>query len=170
MYSGSRAAILGHFALMAACLFAAGCSSAPLEGSHASPEALAQAVLDSVERRDLDALSTLALNEAEFREEVWPELPAARPERGLPFSYVWGDLHQKSAAALQQSLSVHGGKGYMLKAVNFSGGTTQYKTYLVHRESALIVTDADGRERELGLFGSVLEKDGRFKVFSYVIE
>ena len=51
-------------------------------------------------RRDRARLDALALSEQEFRDHVWPDLPAARPERNLPFSYVWGDLHQKSNISL----------------------------------------------------------------------
>ncbi len=58
----------------------------------------------------MPALRDLALNEIEFREQVWPELPAARPERNLPFSYVWGDLRQKSDANLERTLARHGGR------------------------------------------------------------
>jgi hypothetical protein len=39
----------------------------------------------------------------------------------------------------------------------------------MHRETAVVVRDANGSETELRLFGSTLEKDGRFKVFSYVV-
>ena len=91
----------------AAVALATGCggSSAPLlSNTYPSPEALATAVMGAVERRDATALRALALNEQEFRDHVWPELPAARPERNLPFSYVWGDLRQKSEEGLALTL------------------------------------------------------------------
>ena len=76
----------------------------PLANTSASPEALAAAVLDALARGDRARLDALALTEQEFRDHVWPDLPAARPERNLPFSYVWGDLHQKSNLSLAQTL------------------------------------------------------------------
>src|SRR5687767_9252327 len=76
-------------------LILAGCSqpAPPLSHTFDSPEALASAVVAGLARRDAAALSSLVLSEQEFRAHVWPVLPASRPERNLPFDYVWKDLH-----------------------------------------------------------------------------
>ena len=160
------------FGPVLACILLTSCGAwpAPLAHSQDSPEALARAVLSALERRDVDALNELAIDEGEFREHVWPELPAARPERNLPFSYVWGDLHQKSTARLGQTIAKHGGKAYKLVSMRFIGETTPYQSYRVHRDSEITLTDAEGGIQPIRLFGSVLEKDGRYKVFSYVID
>lgn len=111
------------------------------------------------------------MSEQEFRDHVWPDLPAARPERNLPFSYVWGDLRQKSDSSLARILAGYGGRRLPVAGVRFAGGTTQYATYLVHRDTRIALKDGDGAGGdEIQLFGSVLEKDGRFKVFSYVVD
>ena len=95
--SGSTGSLCERVALAAI----VACSRAPpLANTHSSASSLASAVLDALARRDRAALKALALNETEFRDHVWPELPAARPERNLPFSYVWGELRQKSLQAL----------------------------------------------------------------------
>lgn len=156
-------------AAVVVCVLTAACGGR-LPDSVESPEALAQAVLDAVERGDEAALRRLALDEQEFREQVWPELPASRPERNLPFSYVWSDLRTKSGLSLDGILREHRGRTYTLERIRFTGGTTQYRTFVVHRESALDVRDSDGRRQTLRLFGSAIEKSGRFKVFSYVID
>ncbi|NOT45121.1 MAG: hypothetical protein HOP14_11020 [Acidobacteria bacterium] len=161
--------------LVAALLLGAplvGCAPAApaLSTTWPEPEAAARAVLEAIERRDEDALARLALSEQEFRDHVWPELPAARPERNLPFSYVWGDLRQKSALALAATLARHGGRHYDLLDLRFPGGVTTYPSYAVHRDTVLRVRDDSGTEQELSLFGSMLEQDGRWKVFSYVAD
>jgi hypothetical protein len=150
----------------------AGCSpSEPLfANAYPSPHATATAVLDALAERDVAAMRALAIDEKEFREHIWPELPASRPERNLPFSYVWGDLHQKSEAALQRTLAQHGGRRYVLSGLRFAGETTQYATYAVHRDTMLRIRDESGRESEVRLFGSTVEKDGAWKVFSYVVD
>jgi hypothetical protein len=155
--------------LLTTCLLACGRSPSALSNSHGSAESLARAVLSALERRDVSSLNTLALNEQEFSDHVWAELPAARPERNLPISFVWGDLHQKSDANLRQTIAKHGGSGYDLVSIRF-GGSTDYRSYRVHRDSEVTVTDREGRKQDLRLFGSVLEKEGRFKVFSYVVD
>src|SRR5687768_11319639 len=80
----------------------------PLANASASPEGLASVVLDALSHGDRARLDALALSEQEFRDHVWPGLPAARPERNLPFSYVWGDLRQKSNIRLADTLRNYG--------------------------------------------------------------
>lgn len=157
------------FSFLAAVILSS-CGSAPLPHSHESPEALCRAVLTAIEQRNADALYALALNRKEFTEHVWPELPAARPERNLSSSFLWGDLNQKSNATMRDTLAAHGGKQYTLVSVRFLGETTQYDSYRVDRESELTVREADGTERQIRVFGSMIEKGGRYKVFSYVID
>lgn len=151
-------------------LEACGPAVPPLAAAHASVADLATAVIGAFERRDLSALRSLALDEREFRDHVWPELPAARPERNLPLDYVWGDLHQKSDASLTRLLAARGGERLTFVGIRYLGGTTPYQSYLVHRRAELTVRDAQGAIRQTRLFGSVIEKDGRLKVFSYVVD
>jgi hypothetical protein len=159
-----------RLALHVLAAFAVSCGSpSPLEHTSPSASELARTVLRGLENRDREALDRVALNEREFRDHVWPQLPAARPERNLPFSYVWGDLRQKSAAALSKTLSEHGGRRYELIDVQFDG-ETDYATYLVHRDATFRVRDANGAEASLRLCGSMLERNGVWKVFSYVVD
>jgi hypothetical protein len=154
-------------------LLAAACRPAPppLASAFDSPEALARAVLDRVAAGDVDGLKALALTELEFRERVWPELPAARPERNLPFSYVWGDLRQKSEAGLSSVLSRYRAHRLELVEVRF-GAQTPYKSYVVHRETVFAVRDpaTGGPPEDVRLCGSLIEQAGRWKVFSYVVD
>jgi hypothetical protein len=146
----------------------AGCR-APLANTHASREALATAVLDGLVQRDRARLEALALNEQEFRDHVWPSLPAARPERNLPLEYVWSDLHQKSDAGLMRTLAEYGGRRFTLVGVEF-GDRTDYGAYRVHREAMLRVRSASGDVETIRVCGSMIEQDGAWKVFSYVVD
>lgn len=158
------------FALLVATGVACGSSVHPLEHARSTPTELASAVLEALERRDEAALRSLALSEQEFREHVWPDLPASRPERNLSLEYVWQDLRQKSDAGLVRTLATQGGRRYHLEDLQFRGGTTQYGTFKVHRESVAVLVDETGTRTEAHLFGSVLEKDGSLKVFSFVVD
>jgi hypothetical protein len=82
---------------------------------------------------------------------------------------VWGDLHQKSEAALDRTFAEHAGRRYTLVSVRFAGEVTRYPSYTVHRETVLRVRDEGGAEADVRLFGSSVEKDEAWKVFSYVI-
>jgi hypothetical protein len=151
-------------------LGAAACDRVPaLANAHASADALAAAILMALANSDRTRLEALALSEQEFRDHVWPELPAARPERNLPFSYVWSDLKQKSEVSLAATLKAHGGQRYTLDTVTFTD-ETPYPGYCVHRDAALRVRDSSGVEMSLRVCGSMIEKAGVWKVFSYVVD
>jgi hypothetical protein len=130
---------------------------------------VADAVVRALDARDRAALARLALDEAEFRALVWPRLPASRKERNLPVDFVWSDLAGKSQAHLSALLATWEPVGRPVR-IDFAGGTTDYGTFRVHRRAVVTLRDGRGRETTGRIFGSVLEKDGRFKVFSYVTD
>ena len=133
-----------------------------------SAEALAGAVLDALARRDLERLEALPLTEVEFREEVFPEMPAGGH---IPSEYAWNDLHQKSRSQLHANLARYGGRELTLERVLYEKGTTAYKTFVVHRKPTLVVRDRESGARiRLALLGSVLVQAGRYKLFSYVAD
>jgi len=164
-----RTKILSVMAVLAL-LAGAGCTAKPpLVNTFDTPEAAAGAVLDAIRTGDRSRLGALALNEGEFRDHVWPDLPAARPERNLPMSYVWGDLHQKSQQQLTVTLRQHAGKRYDLRGVRFSD-VTPYAHFRVHRQATFRVRDAAGHELDLRVIGSMVEQNGGWKVFSYAVD
>ena len=142
----------------------------PLHDTFPSPEALSRAVLAALAAGDVETLRALPLDELEFRTAVWPDLPSSRPERNVPFDYAWADLHQKSNNARRRLVARHGGRRYELVNVLFAGETTEYRTYEVHRETVLDLLDEEGHAVRLALFGSILEREGEFKMFSYVVD
>lgn len=141
-----------------------------LEATFDSPTALAQAVVDGLNRKDRAMLERLALTEDEFRELVWPRQPAARPERNVPWDYVWKDLSAKSRWQLRGRLAAWTTGPVAVEAVTFDGETTDYDSYRVMRKSRITLRDAGGQRTTVRLFGSIIEQRGRFKVFSYVAD
>ena len=121
----------------------------PLPNSHESPEALARAVLTAIEKRDADALLALALNKEEFDRARLAGAAGRAPRAQSVACISSGAIcNQKSNIMLRDTLAAHGGKKYDLVSIRFLGETTQYDSYLVHRESELTVKDADGTERQ----------------------
>ena len=78
---------------------------------------MAEAVVGTLDRRDVAALEHLSVSELEFRRVVWPRQPAARPERNIPWEYPWRDLAGKSRLQLRAACrrvaagGRHGGGG-----------------------------------------------------------
>ena len=63
----------------------------------------------------------------------------------------------------------HGGQRYTLRAVTFSD-VTPYAGFRVHRAATFRVRDAAGRETDIRVCGSMIEQQGAWKVFSYVVD
>lgn len=145
-------------------------SAAPLPGSAKTPEATARLALERIAAGDREGLLALALTEAEFREVVYPELPASRPQRNTSADYLWRGLRQKSRNALAFTLDRHAGPPLELLAVDFLGETTDYGTYRVHRKTALTVRAPDGGKTVVRVFGSMIERGGEYKIFSFVTD
>ncbi|MDP3719665.1 MAG: hypothetical protein Q8T13_18040 [Acidobacteriota bacterium] len=149
---------------------AAPASKNPLSNTFETPEALAQAVLDRLARRDVDGLKALALSEQEFKDHVWPELDTSRPERNVPFEYAWGQLKQRSDGYLDTTVGRYAGQKLRFVSTKYTGEATKYETFSVMRESEIVAADDTGRELVLRLFGSAMVKDGRYKLFSFVVD
>jgi hypothetical protein len=143
---------------------------APLRGTAESPEALAIQVIEAYRAGNRQALDALALTREEFRAHVWPELPISRPEVNLPFDVAWGQLAQKSALYQGQLSRGLEGHDWTLVRVAFAGEATEYDGVTVHRDTELLVRNGAGEERTIRLFGSTIEQDGRYKVFSFVVD
>ena len=162
----------GYRALVLLLLFALpGCGQPPpLSDAQPSAEALVREVLRALEHRDRGRLEALAISETEFRDHVWDYLPASRPERNLPISYVWGDLHQKSAGHLERVLGGSGGRHLELVSVQFDTPARSYGPFVIHGSPQVRVRTPEGVEQELSVCGSLLEQAGRWKVFSFVLD
>ena len=164
--------------LLAAAIATAACAApaeptrtdSQLSQSFESADALSRAVLDALATNSPARLRALALTEAEFRDYVWPELPASRPERNVPFEYAWGQMKQRSDGSLQQTIARYGGRHLAFVRSRFTGETSQYQSFAVSRQSEIVAADETGRELVLRLYGSALIKDGRYKLFSYVVD
>ena len=143
---------------------------APLTSTFESAEAVAAAMLDALAASDPARLRVLALSETEFADAVWPALPSSRPEVNLPLEYAWGTLQQNSRASLAMTVREHGGKTYRLQRVAM-GTPTRYGAFIVHPDTSVVVREpGSGAERRLKLFGSLIEQEGRWKIFSYVVD
>ena len=145
--------------------------TAPVGGVFfASPEEAAREALALVRAGDAERLSRLALTESGFRAAVYPRLPASRPERNTSADFLWEMLDQRSRSSLAYTLDRYGGRSYELIAVDFVGETTDYGPFRVHRDTVLTVRTPDGDRGTLRIFGSMLEQQGRYQIFSFVTD
>ena len=141
----------------------------PLINSRSNPEALAERFLELLAAEDREGVLSLRLTQEEFCKHVWPELPSSRVPN-VTCEFAWNQATLNSDAGFNEVWPMHKGKRYKLVSLKFSKGIDLYSTYRVHKEPELVVKDEKGAEHGLRLFGSMLEMDGQFKLFSFVVD
>jgi hypothetical protein len=142
----------------------------PYANAFPTREAAAAAVTEAIWQRNVPLLESLAITELEFRRNVWPRLPASRPEVNMPVDYLWGDTRTKSVGGLASTLAEHGGTRLQVLEVSFGGPPTDYGPFTIHPETRLRVRDGAGAERDVRLFGSMIETPDGWKIYSYVVD
>ena len=140
-----------------------------LANARDSPEAVAQAFLDGLAAREIPAMQRLRITKNEFCWYVWPELPASQLPN-VSCDFAWSQATLNSIAGLAQTLSEFGGRRLELVRLRFAGGDETHPSYVVHYDTRVTVRDESGHEREVKLFGSMLEMNGQYKLSSFVAD
>ncbi|HVF88722.1 MAG TPA: hypothetical protein VNH22_01570 [Blastocatellia bacterium] len=128
---------------------------------------MAKRFLEYLAGNDVKAIQSLRLTKREFCEYVWPELPASQVPN-LTCDWAWEQATLKSDGGLGELLSPHGGMRYELVQVRFAGGVEEHYTFRIHKDTRLTLKDRNGTRKEVKILGSMLELDGKYKLFSFV--
>jgi glycogen debranching enzyme len=166
---------LGYAILVVACLGqASGSGKTPdrLTNAEASEEQLIDRFLSALRRTDPDALRSLRVTEAEYREILMPGgVPEGRPLKRQSTTLAdlaWGLVDTKSRYYEQSLLAEFGGRTLRRKAISYEDGEQRFANHTVRKQLRLKLEDADaGREIVLGT-GSIVEVGGRYKFASFV--
>ncbi len=139
-----------------------------LVNAFSSSSALAGRFLRALAEHDQQALKALQLTKPEFCNLVWPELPSSRLPN-VTCEWAWEQAELNSLSGFGETLTEHQGRRYELVSMRFAD-TTSYASFKVHKAPRLVVKDESGRQKELRLFGALLERNGQFKLFSFAID
>jgi len=143
-------------------------SSVPrLTHAAASQEALAQEVLLSLKEENLQEMKDLSLSKEEFRRFVWHELPVSNPKTNVPLDYVWNDLNFRSMTRMQGTFNRLMGKDLELVRVVHHGKVVEYSSHRAYPDMEVVIREKGGEEMSYPLFGTLIEMDGLWKVYSY---
>ena len=143
----------------------ASCQKRDLAHSGDSIDDLAKRVLTAIESNDIKKLDVLRINRDEFKNYLWPEFPASKSN--VPFDFAWDNLNGKTIKGMTRAVTDFGGQAFTLLDVSFEKGDENYGTFRIYPSALLHVVGSDGKERTLTFCGSVVEKDGEFKLLSY---
>jgi hypothetical protein len=133
-----------------------------LRHSSASREALVERLARAIARRDTADLNAMVLDRAEFAFLYYPESAMSRPPYEAPPTLLWGQILASSNAGAEKLLVRLGGKSVRVTALQCPAPDREGANQLYQRCSVRFASP-DGASLEGQLFGSILERDGRFK-------
>jgi hypothetical protein len=137
-----------------------------LDSAQSSAESLARLSLNYIASGNINALKQLRITKQEYCNILWPELPGSRVPN-LPCDFAWDQATLRSNGGFNEMLAEHRRKQYQFISMRVRG-VEQYQTFKALKEPYIKIRDEQGIEREIRMFGSILELDGQYKLFSFV--
>ncbi|MDP1889498.1 MAG: hypothetical protein Q8K55_01285 [Gemmatimonadaceae bacterium] len=137
-----------------------------LAEASASRESLVQRLVAAVTANDTAALQRTVVTAREFIDLVYPESPYTKPPYRQAPGLVWTLITEPSNSGRRRLLAKLGGKPLTISALTCPGAPDlQGRNRLWQSCTVRYTSDADSA-RTGRLFGSILERDGRFKFMS----
>lgn len=132
-----------------------------------SREALVERFVDALARADLAELRSLALNRAEFAYLYYPFTRYTLPPYELGPGLLWFQIQNRSSRGLTRALTRLGGEPlrYVGHECNPIPQSEERNTLWTNCEVELRLPDGESYRGRL--FGTILEREGRFKFVSY---
>ena len=138
-----------------------------LTSGSVSREALIRRFIRALATSDSSDLRAMRLTAREFADLVYPESAHTRPPYRQSPALVWNQVSNPSASGLTRLLRRLGGQplGY----VNHSCARKPESqgANIIWTECTVVLMDSSSEATRHRLFGSIIERDGRFKFVSY---
>ncbi len=143
-----------------------GCESA-WKKHHDSPRQLCLAVVDALNRKDIEKMNGLRIQREEYLAWVWPAFPASRPPSNFPGDFAWANLNKNCNIGMKKSMERYGGKNLTFVDIRFTKPTVSYDGFQLFRGTVLTLRNHDGKTVEPKILGAVIAKDNFYKFLSY---
>jgi len=141
--------------------------SRALETSYPSAVDLAKAVIERVNAGDVEGLRKLAITFDEFRTILWPEFPESRPSTNIAPEDAWGFLFRSNLSGSQRAADDWVERTLTFERVAYEVGLTRYTNFNLYRGLIIHAKAEDGREVKLDFTRTLVERDGRWKVYCF---
>ena len=138
-----------------------------LEGGAESREALVRGFVDALARRDTAALIRMHMTRAEFAYLYYPHTSLAGADGYLEPKTVWFLLRLESEKGLNRLMQRLGGKGARFGGLRCEDAPRAEGPNRLWEECLLELRDRPADLRARRLFGTIVEREGRFKFVSY---
>jgi hypothetical protein len=131
----------------------------------AAPAAAAARILDGLLAADKNALRRETVSEPEFLQSLWPWFRGADPGDTRTARFVWEQYSMRSEAGLQGVFKAYAGLPLELVSLRHGGVEEHGGFRLLTRP--VVTVRVRGEIAEVRLFGSIIEQNGRFKVYGF---
>ena len=116
----------------------------------------------AVAKGDTTALNRLQITREEFAYLYYPDSKMARPPYELGPDMMWMQIQSQSSRGLQRLLAKKRGRRLGIRSLECQPPDRQ-NAVVIHQCGVRTSTDATPKQ----LFGSIIERDGRFKFVGY---
>lgn len=170
MHSNSERTVCTSYMLLAVLLVyssSVGCEKPIWKNSLDSPDQLGLAVVDALNRKDIEKLNSLRVQREEFIAWIWPAFPASRPPSNFPSDFAWSNMNKKCNTGMKKWIARYGGHNLKFVSIRFDRPSETYDGFQILRGTVLTLQNAAGEKQELKILGSVVVKDNQYKLLSY---
>jgi hypothetical protein len=137
----------------------------PLHGGARTLDDLGRAVCRALHHADRDSLLELCVRDDEFRDILWREFPQSRPITGLTWEDGWISLDQRLRSGTSGAVGDFGGDDW--RFVRFERDSiARFRNFRLHLGLRLVAVDDEGHTVTMFWLRSVVERKGRFKIYS----
>jgi hypothetical protein len=137
-----------------------------LRHASASVEALIARLATSVGTRDTAELRALVMDRAEFAWLFYEESPLSKPPYEAPPGLLWGQMDASSNTGVKELVDRFGGS--RVRVGNLTCPPAEHEGRNRLHKRCTVEFSAPGKKTLSGnLFGTVIERDGRFKLVSF---
>lgn len=141
-----------------------------LAGGEASAEQLAREFLRAVSSNDTATVRRLVVNRAEFAWLYYPHTRFTRPPYEMGPDLLWLQINEASEKGIVRLLRRYGGSSLGFEALACPDSVTPEGPNRITTGCRIRFAASDSAARTMQLFGSLLQRDGRWKFVSYANE
>jgi hypothetical protein len=138
-----------------------------LQRPETSSGSLVRAFAASLAQADTAALLRLAVSRAEFAWLVYPDSPLSTPPYQQAIDIAWLRHAAASSSGLARLLNRIGGQALHLQSWRCANQPTIEGSNRIWGDCVVTFTVGGAEPATLGLFSSIIERQGRFKILSY---
>ncbi|MGQ0720427.1 MAG: hypothetical protein ACT4PE_02510 [Candidatus Eiseniibacteriota bacterium] len=138
-----------------------------LARSFDTPEALAEALLDAIERESLDMFEELRIDRAEFERFFWPEFPQSRPITNATAADAWLFHNGHCRDGVLEMLDGLSGRRLHLQGLRYREGVARYRNFNLYHGVVIEAATAEGDLVEIDEATVFAERNGRWKVYIF---